>query len=445
MYWNAIDTKYRAALTELRSQQLEVIEALKAAFSGILLGCYGGTCDAPASNELRFSGDVPDRTGGAVRWWAMSGIQNNQTRIDNVTQAYKDCLAATALPWDFHTHIAYDYFGMNGIAWYDQAIADNLLSSSTMRPDWRKEEMSYFTQLLETEIPDVPRLGIVSPSNFAVDYQPGTTPADTTLNRYGWVTPYEWVTQTIDFIKDMDGYFVWDNLRGNQYKNLTNNYVDWNAVANKTAVLDEWKVFEDMERRFGFLTDWAAEKGVSVPLTPQDWFGNPMTLRSWTNETSGTAASPSDPIHYTKNALIKDIVPDLRDTLMPLIEQWRTTGVVPFDAVAPAANIDVAFPGVFSNVNMTESGFAVFSDDPFPLAGYNMQTGAAGARLSWAGQEDVKTSISTSSVFTFTVSGIEYVVSPSTATASETIFTDAALLAVLMNADNFIIDSLTVA
>ena len=55
-----------------------------------------------------------------------------------------------------------------------------------------------------------------------------------------------------------------------------------------------------------------------------------MSKRSISNETSGTKDDALSPIHYTRNALVKDIVADLRDTLIPLLESWRTTGVVPW-------------------------------------------------------------------------------------------------------------------
>ena len=321
IYWNtASQPRFQAALIELRSQQKDIYDALKLAFPDSYFGMYGGTIDI-GQNQMRWDGTefVYSET-GKIRWYSLL----NATQEAVITQNFTDALAGTEQPWDYVTKVCYDPFAPDS---YQRLIDEPASDGTAVKPTYIKELNDWSMGLMKSEL-TVDCLAIISPSNIAIfDY--GTTFND--LEPYEWATPSTWVEQTIAQITAADGYLIWDGLRIDQTRQFMVNYANWAAIVaaddavietpvDKTPLQDQmnkwFNLLQDLEDKYGSLTTIANQFSISVPASAEDWFNLDRTTVRNTD--------------FVRNELSKHVIADLESTLIPLIETWRTTGVVPF-------------------------------------------------------------------------------------------------------------------
>ena len=334
-YWNDEDNpQFKVACTELRRQLGVVYDTLKAAFPNTFFGQYGATCDYPNGN-LRFKNAAQvEADGGTVDNLSYNGLNSRGQRqacspsqLAQIDQNALDAMDATRMAWDYTSVVCYDIFGADAIAREAAAEAgsknnnppDGYQFASTNRPAYRVENSAWSFDKLQTKYPSKPSLGIISPSNVAKVYNYW----EPCSNVYGWATPADFVDVTIATIKEADGYLIWDNLLMDQEKHYLENYNSWaNVVASNQddERLEDWSMMESMESRFGYMTAFKALFPASIPgripTTPQEWFDE--TIRS-------ERQSPA-----SKNLFVKYISESWRDEMIPMLEEWKSTGLLPY-------------------------------------------------------------------------------------------------------------------
>jgi len=337
LYWNdTANPKYKEAMTELRNQQQAIYDALKAEFPDSYFGMYNGTASVGQSQARFTSGGNLSATGTPVRWYGLLSVTQRQS----VQEVYEDALAQSAQPWDYVTAVCYDAFAPGSIQLFEDYPAAD---STALTPLLRKQEYQWAINTMKAHL-SVPCLAIVSPSNIAVNAL-GTDPTATNpppipwpdgnynnKNPYILIDEYSWITQTIDFIKEADGYLVWDGLRIDQTRQFMSNYVNWADIvtrdtnAGNTKIQDQmnkwFSLLADLETRFGTLTTIANNYSVPVPVDAEDWFNLDRTTIRNTN--------------FVRNVLSKDTIQTIETMHIPLIEEWRTTGLVPYIIEGPA-------------------------------------------------------------------------------------------------------------
>lgn len=335
-YWNDEDNpQFKVACIELRRQLGVVYDTLKAAFPNTFFGQYGATCDYPSGN-LRFKtqADLDQDGSGTLDTLSFTGANSRGVRqacspsqLAQIDQNALDAMAATRMPWDYTSLVCYDIFGGDALAREAAAEAgdknnnppDGYQFLSTNRPQYRIDNSAWSFDKLKTQYPDIPALGIISPSNVAAEYNFW----EACDNVYGWAKPYDFVDVTIDVIKESDGYIIWDNLLMDQEKHYLENYDDWANVGTanqQTERIDDWSMMTSMEDRFGYLTAFKALFPASIPgripTTPQEWF----------DETDRAERSSA----ASKNLFVKFISESWRDEMIPMLEFWRSTGRLPY-------------------------------------------------------------------------------------------------------------------
>lgn len=322
IFWNdTSNPRFRTALIEVRDQQKAIYDALKVAFPDSYFGMYGGTVDI-GQFDMEWNGTEFQWNNGTgkIRWYSL--LTDPQKAI--LSQNFKDALAGTEQPWDYVTKVCYDAFAPDSF----QEHIDNPAGDGTaLKPVYTKELNDWSIGLMKSELA-VDCLAIISPSNIAV-FSYGTSFND--LEPYEWATPVTWVAQTIDMISEADGYLIWDSLRVDQIRQFMVNYTDWaDIVARDDAVIEtpedktplqdqmnKWfNLLADLEEKYGSLTTIANEFSIPVPANAEDWFDLDRTTVRGTD--------------FVRNELSKHVIADLESTLIPLIETWRTTGVIPF-------------------------------------------------------------------------------------------------------------------
>lgn len=310
LYWNdTANPQFRTALIELRSQLQAIYDRLKSDYPDSYFGMYGGIHDFPNGN-LKFDASGELAASGST---SRSRLGNcTQAQIDKVTEAHTAAHAATAMTWDYNSSIAYDYFGADAVAIEEATTYTN---GSSLRPSYRKIDLDWSFSLMKTLQPEIPALAIISPSNVASSFD-GNVPAPT--NKYGWAAPADWVDITINQITEADGYIIWDGLRIDQQKNFFQRYNDWAqvlSIGTDATLTSWWSLMQDMENQFNFLTDFGSLHSVAAPTTPEEWFDVPRATRE---------------LDSSLNLFVKPLTESLRDDLLPLIESWRSTGVLPY-------------------------------------------------------------------------------------------------------------------
>ena len=329
IFWNdTSNPKFREALIELRRQQKAICDALKAEFPDSFFGMYGGTVDIGQS-ELKWDGEA-FVSGAAInfRWFALL----DESQKDILAQNFKDALAGTEQPWDYVTKVCYDSFAPDSFQLHAERPARD---STALKPSYKKVLFDWSFGIMKSEL-TVPCLGIISPSNIAV-FDLGTNPDNpnplpvpwpdgkyNSSDPYEWATPTTWIEQTIDMIREADGYLIWDGLRIDQIRQFSTNYANWDDAANTNRPIPSaqptlnkwWNLMEDLEEKYGTLTTIANEFNIPVPTNAETWFNlDRDTIRR---------------TDFYRNAMSKDVIVDLETTLIPLIESWRTTRIVPF-------------------------------------------------------------------------------------------------------------------
>lgn len=310
LYWNdTANPQFKTALIELRSQLQAIYDRLKNDYPDAYFGMYGGVFDFP-NGHLKFDGSGELSQAGST---SLARLGNcSPAQVAKVTEAYTAAHEATAMTWDYNSSIAYDYFGADGKG---IEAATTYSSGNSLRPSYRKIDLDWSFNLMKTLQPEIPALAIISPSNVASSFD-ANVPAPT--NKYGWASPADWVDLTIDQIREADGYIIWDGLRIDQQRTFLERYNDWAqvlSIGTDASLTAWWPVMVDMEDSFGFLTDFGALHSVAVPTTPEEWFDVPRATRELTS---------------SLNLFAKPLTESLRDDLLPLIESWRSTGVVPY-------------------------------------------------------------------------------------------------------------------
>ena len=324
IFWNdTSNPKFRDALIELRNQQKAIWDALKVAFPDSFFGMYGGTVDI-GQFELNWDGSAfVSGAATRIRWFALL----DQSQKDILAQNFKDALAGTEVPWDYVTKVCYDSFAPDSFQLHDERPAKD---STALKPPYKKVLFDWAFGIMKSEL-TVPCLAVVSPSNIAV-FDLGTDPNSqnplpvpwpdgkyNSSDPYEWANPTTWIEQTIDMIREADGYLIWDGLRIDQTRQFSTNYANWaNVVSDgKASQMNEWwNLMEDLEEKYGTLTTIADEFNIPVPTNAETWFNlDRDTLRR---------------TDFYRNAMSKDVIADLESTLIPLIESWRTTRIVPF-------------------------------------------------------------------------------------------------------------------
>ena len=346
IFWNDAEApKYKAALTELRAQQALIYEACKAAFPEAHFGMYGGTVNVPQS-KLKW--DIPSSSFKAsgttnIRWFALC----DTLQASVLTVNFRDAINGTETPWDYVTKVCYDGFGPDTT----QAFIDTQGQGDATRlvPWYVKELNDWALGLMKSELPEIPALAVISPSNIAI-FDLGTDFND--LDPYAWATPKVWIDQTIEFITAADGYLIWDSLRVDQTRQFMANYVNWQDILDRDTAagnnvlenrLNNWfNMLQDLERKFNVLTQFANNYSIPVPADAEAWFNLDRTTIRGTD--------------YTRNLLSRDVIDALDTTLIPLIEEWRTTGIVPFYQVAPPVMTGDAVVGGTLSVTVDFAG-----------------------------------------------------------------------------------------
>ena len=346
IFWNDAEApKYKAALIELRAQQLLIYNACKAAFPEAHFGMYGGTVNVP---QAKLKWDIPSSSFKAsgktsIRWFALC----DTLQASVLTVNFRDAIDGTESPWDYVTKVCYDAFAPDSTQAFIDTDSEG--DATRLKPWYVKELNDWALGLMKAELPEVPALAIISPSNIAV-FDLGTSFND--LDPYAWATPKVWIDQTIKFITAADGYLIWDSLRVDQTRQFMVNYNDWQDILDRDIAngdnkienqMNKWfNMLEDLERKFNVLTQFANNYSIPVPADAEDWFNlDRATIR-------GT--------DYTRNLISADIVDALDTTLIPLIEEWRTTGNVPFYQVSPPAMTGDAVVGGTLSVVLDYAG-----------------------------------------------------------------------------------------
>lgn len=343
-YWNDEDNpQFKVACIELRRQLGVVYDTVKAAYPNTFFGQYGSTCNFPNGNlRYKTQADVDAAGSGTVNHLSYEGsnargrlqASQNADQTLQVNQNAIDAMTNTVMKWDYTSLVCYDIFGGDALA--RQAEAEAELNGfeyqflSTDRPSYRIENCAWSFDKLKTQYPDVPALGIISPSNVASSFN-DVRPSP---NTYGWAEPFDFVDVTIACLQGSDGYLIWDNLLMDQEKHYLENYNDWANVgtANQQAErLDDWSMMESMEARFGYLTAFETlfpgaydNCPGPLPASPQEWFDHVD------REDRRSAAS--------FNLFVKFISESWRDEMIPLLEHHRTTGRLPY-AVRNASTV----------------------------------------------------------------------------------------------------------
>lgn len=336
IFWNdTSNPKFREALTELRNQEKVICDALKAAFPDSYFGKYGGTVDV-GQFELKWDGSAfVSEADTKIRWFALL----DQSQKDILAQNFKDALAGTETPWDYVTKVCYDGFAPDSFRLHAERPAKD---ATALKPPYKKVLFDWAFGIMKSEL-NVPCLAVISPSNIAV-FDLGTNPDNSnppeipwpdgkynSSDPYEWATPTTWIEQTIDMIREADGYLIWDGLRIDQTRQFSTNYANWEDAANTPAgnvqpILNKWwNLMEDLEEKYGTLTTIANEFNIPVPTNAETWFNlDRDTIRR---------------TDFFRNAMSKDVIADLESTLIPLIEEWRTTRIVPYmERTAPVIN-----------------------------------------------------------------------------------------------------------
>lgn len=375
MHWfddNEDDTNfYKEAYIELRRQQALIYDACKAEFPDILFGTYGGTVDL-VQNEILWndttkridkniprSGTIPN-TGEVrkkIRWFGLLTDDDLLARyqlpfgtaaiiIAEIERNYLASVTDTEvnIPWDYVSRTCFDPFAPNSRELFEEFRFADGIDKTALNPNIRERTHDWCFSVMQTAFPDIPVLGFISPSNIAKSSL-GHDGTNNTFNNaekhHYWADKTTWVDQQLQMIKNADGYVMSDDLRADQYRQLTINFDNWDQVIefstqsetrpNPTDFVarynDWWLVIKDLHERFGILDELKAEFDLpSIPTSAEEWFNLPR---------GNSATFPTDVdnirnTYFTRNLLARDIQIDLRDNLIPLAEEWRKTKIVPF-------------------------------------------------------------------------------------------------------------------
>ena len=367
MHWfddNDDDTNfYKQAYIELRRQQALVYDACKAEFPQIFFGTYGGTVDM-GQNEILWNdttkridkniprlGPIPD-TGEVtkrIRWF---GLLTEEDLLDlyqlapgtaeeiiaEIERNYLASVTEVNIPWDYVSRTCFDPFAPNSRELFEEFRFAPGIDKTGLNPNIRERDNDWCFSVLQTAFPDIPVLGFISPSNIA-KFSLGHDSEDTFINtekHHYWADKTTWVDQQLQMIKNADGYVMSDDLRADQYRQLTINFSDWQEVIDRSATSgidfvarynDWWLVIKDLHERFGILDELKAEFNLSsIPTSAEEWFNLPRgASATFPNEVNNIRNT-----YFTRNLLARDIQIDLRDNLIPLAEEWRKTKIVPF-------------------------------------------------------------------------------------------------------------------
>tara|TARA_B100001059_G_scaffold84913_1_gene82912 strand:+ start:682 stop:4296 length:3615 start_codon:yes stop_codon:yes gene_type:complete len=368
MHWfddNEDDTNfYKQAYIELRRQQALIYDACKAQFPQIFFGTYGGTVDLGQSEilwndttkridkNIPRSGPIPN-TGEVrkkIRWFGLLTEEDLLDRyqlaagtaeeiIAEIERNYLASVTEVNIPWDYVSRTCFDPFAPNSRELFEEFRFAPGIDKTGLNPNILERTNDFCFSVLQTAFPDIPVLGFISPSNIA-RFSLGHDSEDTFINtekHHYWADKTTWVDQQLQMIKNADGYVMSDDLRADQYRQLTINFSDWQHVIDLSATPgqpdfvarynDWWLVIKDLHERFGILDELKDEFNLSsIPTSAEEWFNLPRgASATFPNEVNNIRNT-----YFTRNLLARDIQIDLRDNLIPLAEEWRKTKIVPF-------------------------------------------------------------------------------------------------------------------
>ena len=374
---------YKEAYIELRKQQALVYDACKAEFPQIFFGTYGGTVDMGQSeilwnnttqridknirlDEIKDSPfDVDDNArfdsvannlneGDFVRKIRWFGLLTDEDLLDRyqlpfgtaaiiIAELERNYLASVTevnIPWDYVSRTCFDPFAPNSRELFEEFRFAEGIDKTALNPNIRERDNDWCFSVLQTAFPDVPVLGFISPSNiarFSLGHDGTKNTFNNTEKHHYWADKTTWVDQQLQMIKNADGYVMSDDLRADQYRQLTINFDDWQHVIDLSATPgqpdfverynDWWLVIKDLHERFGILDELKAEFNLpSIPTSAEEWYNLPKgASATFPNEVNNIRNT-----YFTRNLLARDIQIDLRDNLIPLAEEWRKTKIVPF-------------------------------------------------------------------------------------------------------------------
>ncbi len=401
VYWNdPATTKYRDALTELRAQQALVYDALKEAYPSFGFGMYGGIVGYGQfegrwdnTNKVWTSTGSKINNASGTRWYGT--LKNDADKLAELNQGAADSIAACPLPWDFVTIVGYNYFTQDAFA----KFADSPPSDATSdNPTFRKEYYQWMISTLKANC-SAPVYAIVSPT--AENRNNYSTADNYNSADFGYFSDdNNIIEQTIAMVDGVDGYMIWDSLRAQAYTAWCSSYPDWASVPSdyKTQYSTEWLMFDDLERKYNFLTEFAEKWNVPLPASAEDWFNLELSIRD---------------TDWTENLLVGRTSSDLLNNIVPLFESWRRTGVVPETVSQDLGTIAVFSPGSFGQFTPNPDFWDVFTSDPpvtpLPLSILGVDSGGPAFIVSatWDPDERIKTG----DLYRFVVSG-EYFTAP---------------------------------